>query len=616
MRPKELRGVGTSLRRILVRVRPHLQRRRRAIGLATFALFAEVALRLLEPWPLKFIFDLVTGYGPAEAGGLSPGAWSSDAVTLLILSAVAIPIVTGLRALAAYWNTVGFALVGNRVLTDLRAELYRHLQSLSLTFHTRARSGDLIVRVIGDVGLLRDATVTALLPLVAHSTVLVGMLAVMFWLHWKLTVAALVVAPGFWLITRSLTRRIHTVSRKQRRRESAMATTAAESIGAIRVVQSLSLEESFASTFSAKNEEGFKEGVQGRRLAARLERTVDFLVAIGTAVVVGYGARLVMTNQLTPGDLIVVITYLRRVFRPVKDFAKYTARLAKASAAGERVLEVLDRDVEIQDAPDARAAPRFRGAIGFEDVSYAYEPDHPILRGLSVEIAPGQSVAVVGSIGAGKSTLAGLILRLHDPSSGRVLIDGEDIRGFTIASVRRQISVVLQEPVLFAGTVRENIAYGKEGSSEEEIERAVRLVGAEALIAGLPDGYETSIGERGVTLSSGQRQLIAACRAAVRQAPILILDEPTSSLDEENARMVDDALRRLSRGCTTVLITHDLDRAAEADCILHLGEGRVLEKGSHEELLAAGGPYARLYRKKGRNLTLVGDEGKTGAVEG
>ncbi|MFQ5515452.1 MAG: ABC transporter ATP-binding protein [Myxococcota bacterium] len=591
-RSHDLRSVSGVLRRVLARVRPHLRRQRGTLLVAFAALFSEVALRLLEPWPLKFIFDLITGFPIAEE---AQAVLTRDATRLVVTCALAIPLITGLRALAAYWSTVGFALAGNRVLTDLRAELYRHLHSLSLAYHSRARGGDLLVRVIGDVGMLRDATVTAVLPLLAHTVVFAGMLCVLLWLHWGLTVAALVIAPLFWLVQRSLTRRIHKVSRRQRQREGAMAAIAAESIGAIRAVQSLSLEDSFAREFSRSNEAGFKEGVQGRRLAARLERSVDVLSSVGTAIAVGYGAYLVSLRTLTPGDLFVVITYLRRCFRPLKSLAKYSARLAKAAAAGDRVLEVLERPVGVENRPDARPAPTLRGTIELDHVSFAYDPGVPVFEGLSLRIEVGQRVAVVGPVGAGKSTLASLVLRLYDPDEGRVLIDGVDVREYTVESLRREMSTILQEPVLFTGTIRENIAYGREGCTDLEVEQAAQRVGADRFIASLSEGYETRIGERGATLSAGQRQLIAVCRAAVRDAPILILDEPTASLDGENERMVTVALDRLMTGRTTVLITHDLQRASEADGIVHLRRGNGVEVGTHVSLLSAGGAYAAAY---------------------
>ncbi len=589
----ELPGVTFVLGRVLSRALPSMRAQRRLLVGSSLALAGHMVLRLIEPWPLKFVFDLVAG-GPTALA--LPGGVVLDGSGLLLACALAIPAIAGLGALAAYYNTVGFALVGNRVLTDLRAELYRHLQALSPGFHSREKSGDLIVRVVGDIGLLKEVAVTAFLPLVAHTLVLVAMLGVMLWLHWGLTLAAVSVAPAFWLVSMRQNRRIHAASRKQRQREGQIAATAAESIAAVSVVQSLSLEGAFSRTFEAANEQGFSEGVQGRRLTAQLERSVDVLVAVASGLVIFYGASLVLSRVLSPGDLLVFITYLRRAFRPVKDFAKYSARLSRAAAAGERVLSVLDQEPEVQDAPDATPAPAFRGAVRFVDVDFSHDPETPVLRGISFDVEAGTSLAIVGPAGAGKSTLLGLLLRLHDPDAGRVEVDGVDIRRYTLASLRAQTGIVLQDTILFSGTVGENIALGREGASASDVEAAVQRLGCEAFIAGLPQAYDTEVGERGVTLSSGQRQLIALCRMAIRDVPILILDEPTSALDRGTARSVNAAMTRLVEGRTTIVVTHDLGRAAKAARIVLMDEGRVVRVGTHHELLETDSWYADLSR--------------------
>jgi ATP-binding cassette subfamily B protein len=444
--------------------------------------------------------------------------------------------------------------------------------------------------------MLRDVAVTAILPLLANCLILAGMWTMMLLIHWKLALVAMVTLPLLVTRTKRAAGKIRESARRQRQREGEMASAAAESIASIKIVQSLSLEDAFADEFSQRNVKAQFQDVRNARLTAGLERSVDVLLAIATGLVLLYGSSLVVVRELTAGELIIFLTYLKRAFNPVQDFAKYTGRLAKAAAAGDRVLGVLDREPDVIDLPGAIEAPPFVGVVRFENVTFEYEPGRPVLQEIDFAVRPGQCVAIVGPSGGGKSTLANLIGRLYEPTAGRITIDGRDVRTFTLRSLRMQISVVLQDTLLFAATIRDNIAYAAPDADERQIRAAAELANAHEFVDLLPEGYATVLSERGTTLSGGQRQRLAVARAAVRHAPILVLDEPTAALDEANSLIVCNALQRLARDRTTFYITHDLEQAVRAEQILYIDGGRILERGTHQQLLAENGSYAKLYR--------------------
>lgn len=565
---------------------PWIRQERPLITGSLTALVFGVLLRLAEPWPLKFVLDLVLDQTPGER----------NSMTVLTLAAVAVIAVTVLRAFVDYHQKVGFAKIGNRVLRRVRTHVYKHLQTLSLSFHTGSRNGDLLIRVTRDVGLLRDVTSTALLPMLASLLVLAGMLAVVVFLQWQLALLAAATVPFFIFSTARLSSGIHQAARKQRKREGAMAATASESLHAIRDVQALSLQDTFAGEFSSRNTQSQKEDLKAARLSAQLGRSVDILGAIATALVLWYGAVLVMGQQMTAGDFIVFLTYLKRAFKPARDFAKHAGRLAKATAAGERVMAILEQEPEIRDRSDAIEAPSFEGHIEFRDVSFGYSPgSNDIIRGLSFALKPGSELAITGPSGSGKSTIVSLLLRLYDPLSGSVMIDGRDVRDYSLSSLRSQIGVVLQDAALFSGTIADNIAIGTTDASRPLIEWAARIANADEFIDALPDGYETTVGERGATLSRGQRQRIAIARAVLRRTPILVLDEPTTGLDHRSAQLVSAALAKLPPDMTRIIVTHDTDVADRADLVLHIESNHGFEFGTPAALRERRGAFHRLH---------------------
>lgn len=581
-RPESLAQSLPGIWRLLRFMKPYISRQKAVLTGAFSALFLGVLMRALEPWPLKWVFDYVIL--PPQQGAGSPAGplqtWATAQPPLVVVgwACAALILILLLRSVCLYYEKVGFAVVGNRVLTQVRAALFRHIQNLSMSFHNQSRSGDLLIRVMGDIGMLKQISVTAFMPLVGNVLVLLMMAGLMLWLHWKLALVVLVSAPLYWIPTISFGRKIRDLSRVQRQREGKMAAGTMEMIGAMQVVQTLSLEDAFADQFTSDEQKGLKEGVKFRRLLAKLRGTVQLMTGVSSAAVLFYGTWLVLQGELTAGSLLVFLSYLKAAFKPLQNFAKYSGRVAKASAAGDRVIDLFDIEPEVRDLPDAVPAPRFEGHVGYKDVTFSYDGRHRVLDGISFEAAPGQMIAIVGESGAGKSTLAELLPRLHDPSAGSVTIDGRDIRSWTLASLRAQISFVLQDTLLFAASIRENISYGNLSASDAEIEEAAKLAAAHRFIMELPEGYDTVIGERGVTLSVGQRQRIAVARAAVSGAPLLILDEPLTGLDRDNQELVLAALERLAHDRTTLMITHDLRHTRKADLVLHLVDGRIVER--------------------------------------
>jgi len=587
--------------RVASRFSPWLRQQRWLIIQALITLLLATCMRLLEPWPLAFIIDdLLRQHGnriPSKLDVLLPNLSLEN---LLLMCSGSVILIAAIKAGLSYLSTIGLAIAGSRIISAARRELFNHLQSLSLGFHQRAKTGDLTTRLINDIGMLREAIITALVPLLANILILIGMFSMMLYINWEMTLLSLLLMPVLLWSTRQTSSKVHKVSRDQRKREGALAANSAEFLGAIAVVQALSLENVAAKSFASDDGKSLQQNVKSRRLLAGLERKVDLIIAVATAMVLFYGANNVLKGRMSAGDLLIFVSYLKNSFRPVREYAKYAGRLSKALAAGERVTALLDMKPEIVDRHDAKALSGVRGEICFEGVSFGYSSatvtGKHILQQISFTLNSGESLAIVGPSGTGKSTLFSLLLRLYDPLEGRITIDGQDLRDCTVKSVRQNISYVPQDNLLFGLTVRENIALAAtEPVTDEQIYAAACLARAHDFILRLPEGYDTVLSERGNSLSGGQRQRISVARAAIRSSPILLLDEPGTGLDSESEYHLMAALRQLMAGRSTLIVTHNLSFAACAQRILLLEEGQVREQGTHGQLLASRGRYAELW---------------------
>ncbi len=579
--------------RVVQLFRPHWKK----LTLALAAVIGETLADVLEPWPVKVVIDnvlqskrLVQGWAAflfTRAG--------DDKMAILTVALGAVVLIAVVGAVSSYADKYLTTSVGQWIAHDLRLLLYQRIQRLSLLEHGESRTGDLVSRVTSDIDAVQDFITTALFGIIISLLTLVGMIGIMFYNDWRFTLIALSVAPVMFVIVYFYTRRIRKASRAVRKQESELLSGVAEMLTSIQVVQAFAREEYEDRRFSSESRQSVQAALQARSMKAKLPPIIDVIVAVGTCLVLGYGAHLVLAGRLSTGVLIVFLLYLGKMYKPMRDLSKMTNTVSKAAISLERIQEVLESESRVRDLPAAGQAPPFEGRIEFDRVSFSYGSDIQILKDVSLRIEPGQVAAIVGPSGTGKTTIASLIARFFDPQSGEVKIDGVDVRRFTLKSLRDQISFVLQDTLLFRGTIWENIAYGRPDAPPEDTIQAAELANAHDFIVNMPHGYGTMVGERGVTLSGGQRRRIAIARAIVRNSPILILDEPTAGLDAASERAVVEALDRLMKGRTTLIIAHHLDTIRHADVIFVVKDAEVVETGTHETLLARGGVYARLY---------------------
>jgi ABC-type multidrug transport system fused ATPase/permease subunit len=553
-----------------------LREQRVALLLAALALAGVVLCDLLVPWPMKLIFDhiLLAKPLPASLAWLQPllalGAWPA-----LVACAAAIAVIALASGALSYLQLYTSAQVGHRITWRLRGELFAHLQRLSLAHHRTTRIGELITKVAGDTNLLRDMFSDWLLTFGRQVATVVAMLAVMLWLNPPLALAVAATLPPLLGVIYALNRRVKSAAREQRKYEGRMTSRLNEVLSQIALVQAFGRHEEEEERFRREIAANYESGMRSARVNGAIVRAIAVVTAAGTAITVLLGAREVLAGRLTPGELLVFVTYVTALYKPVRDLGRLAGKFSRAGISAERVAQILDIAPDAEDAPDALVLTHTEGEITFEDVSFEYQPGKPVLDRLTLRIAPGERVALVGASGAGKSTFMNLLLRLAEPTAGRILIDGVDIRRYTRASLRRALGVVPQEPMLFAVSVRENIAYGRPEATMEEIEAAARAARAHEFVIDLPEGYDTELGERAATLSGGQRQRLCLARALVKQPAILLMDEPTAAVDQRSAKLIHEAVARVHRGRTLIVITHDTASLAGYDRILTLEQGRI-----------------------------------------
>jgi len=561
------------------------------------AMLVETAMSVAGPWPLKIILDNVVGSHKLSSwldDFLRPVLSGGSKMQIAAAAAIAALIIAVLGAIASYVASYDTTSVGQWVANDLRLRTYHHLQQLSLSYYDSHQTGTLLSTITSDVQTIQGFASSSTLGIVVDLFTIVAMLFIMFRLNWDFTLIALAVTPFMLLLVSRFKKAVKKATHEVRKEQSKIVAVVDQGLQSMRVVKAFGRQDFAEKELAEVSRATVTASLKARRVKALLSPIVAVTVAFCTAIVLWRGSALIIAGVMTAGALTVFLSYLNKFFKPVQDLATMTNAIAQAAVGVERIRGILDADTIIPERPDAREPQALRGEIEFDHVAFAYDADAPVLTDVSFKVKAGQMVGVVGPTGCGKSTVVSLIPRFYDATAGAVKIDGADIREYKFHALRDQIGYVLQEPQLFEGSVRDNIAFGKSGVTEEQILEAAKLANADEFIARMPHGYDTMIGERGDTLSGGQRQRIGIARALVRDNPILILDEPTAALDTESERLVIEALERLMKGRTVITIAHRLSTIRDADKIIVLDGGVVAEQGTHEELLALGGIYAAL----------------------
>ncbi|MBV8928995.1 MAG: ABC transporter ATP-binding protein, partial [Mycobacteriaceae bacterium] len=562
------------------------------------AMLVQTAMTLAAPWPLKIVLDnVVVNRRPPGwiADGLLPLLGGNSKLHIALAAALITVLIAVVSGVAAYVANYFTESVGQWVANDLRMRTYHHLHRLSLGYYDSHQVGTILSTMTDDVQTIQNFASGSTLDMVVDVFSIAGMLGVMVWLHWDFALVAIAVTPFLLLFVSRVKKAVKKATREVRRRQADIVATVEQGLESVRVVEAFGRQDLEEQKLGEVSRDTVLAALRARRMKSLLSPTVGLVVALCTGFVLWRGSALILAGAMTAGTLTVFLTYLAKFFKPVQDLAVMSNAIAAVSVGIERVRAILDADTIIPERADAIDPPPFRGEICFQNVAFGYDPAEPVLRNVTFTIEPGQLVGVVGPTGGGKSTVVSLIPRFYDAHSGRIAIDGTDVRDFKLQGLRGHIGFVLQDTVLFRGTVRDNIAYGHTGATEDEIVQAAKAANADEFIVRMTHGYDSAVGERGLTLSGGQRQRIGIARALLRNNPILILDEPTAALDTEAEELVMEALERLMKGRTVICIAHRLSTIRDADKIIVVKDGVVAEEGTHEELLALGGVYAELH---------------------
>jgi ATP-binding cassette subfamily B protein/subfamily B ATP-binding cassette protein MsbA len=575
---------------LLWKLLPYLRPYRWRVLWAFIQIFLVAGFELLKPWPLQLVIDDVLGGKPTSFPFLS----QLGPLDLLLAAAIGLVVINLASAALTWLHNVTTIAVGQGMVNDLRGALYAHLQRLSLAFHSRQKVGDLMYRITADSFAVQTVMMNGLLPIISAVVLLGGMLFVMIPLDPILTLVSLTVVPALFVLIAIFNRKIVAVATEVRDRDSYVYTLVHWAMSSIKVVQAFTKEEEEYRRFMSASRDSLNATLRLYSWQTLYSGMVNSLTAAGTALVIYVGARAVMGHTLTIGQLVVFVSYLAQLYNPVNQITQSWGLIAGARVGARRSFEVLDTEPDLKDGSRNFPSGGARGDVEWREVRFRYREEMPVLDGISIKVTPGMKVALVGPTGAGKSTMMGLLPRFFDPSDGAVFIDGVDLRDYKLNSLRQQIAMVLQPPLVFPMSVRDNIAYGRPDADDAEIESAARLARIGGLIDSLPQRYDTILGDN-ATLSEGEKQRLTIARAILRNAPILILDEPTSALDIETEAMVMEGINRLTQGRTTFIIAHRLSTVRSADVILVLRDGRIVESGSFDELMRHGGVFSSLY---------------------